>query len=71
MTGRTNFNVQVGLARRASLESLATGAGDCDRVILGVNSWLHCFLVLKIYDAARAALDQPVNDRRRVLISSS
>jgi hypothetical protein len=41
MAGRANFDMQVALAGRARLESLATGAGHGDLLIFRVNSRLH------------------------------
>src|SRR5947209_2270576 len=44
VTGGADFDVQVVLARRVCLEGLAAGAGDCDFVVLWMDSLLHNFL---------------------------
>ena len=41
MTSRTNFDMQISLAGRTGLESLATGAGNGYLLIFRVNSRLH------------------------------
>ena len=41
VAGRTDFDVQVTFAGRASLERLAARAGNGYFVVFGMNSWFH------------------------------
>ena len=43
VAGRADFKVQLVLARRARLEGVAAGAGDCDLFVFGMNSLLHFY----------------------------